>query len=64
MPASRRRLAANRVATPSASGCKARCFALARRPDFAAFPIERLGVALRIGTSPEHGTQEQINGSK
>jgi hypothetical protein len=64
MPASRRRLAANRVATPSASGCKARRLALARRPDFAAFSIERLGVALRIETSPEHGTQEQINGSK
>jgi hypothetical protein len=37
---------------------------LARRPDFAAFSMEWLGPALRIGTTPEHGTQEQINGSK
>ena len=64
MPASRRRPAAKRAATPSASGCKARRLSSARRPDFAAFPIERLGLALRIGASPEHGTQEQINGSK
>jgi hypothetical protein len=39
--------------------CKARSLTLRRRPDFAVFPIERLGLALGIGTSPEHGTQEQ-----
>ena len=44
MPASRRCPAAKRVATPIASGCKSRC------PDFAPFLIERLGLALRIGT--------------
>jgi hypothetical protein len=32
---------------------------LARRPDFAAFPIERLRLALRIGTTTDRGTQEQ-----
>jgi len=55
MPASRRRAAARRVATPSASGCKARCLSLAERADFAAFPTERLRLALRIATTPERG---------
>jgi hypothetical protein len=32
---------------------------LARRPDFAAFPIERLRLALRIETTTDRGTQEQ-----
>jgi hypothetical protein len=38
--------------------------AKARPPDFAAFPMERLGLALRIGRALERGTQQQINGSK
>src|SRR5262249_32550268 len=52
MPTSPRRSAAQRVAAPIASGCKARCLTLARRLDFAALAIERLGLALRIGTTP------------
>src|SRR5262249_43792047 len=53
MPASRRRAAANRVATPSASGCKAWCLTFARRPDIAAFHTTRLRLALRTGTTLE-----------
>src|SRR5215471_15744388 len=52
MPASRRRLAAKRVATPSASGSEARSLTRVRRPDFAAPPVERSGLALRMGTTP------------
>jgi hypothetical protein len=37
---------------------------LGKRPEFGVFPIERLGLVLRIGTTPEHGTEEQIIGSK
>src|SRR4029453_16959009 len=59
MPAFRRRPAAKRAATPSASGCKARRLTSARRPDFAAFAVERLGLALRIGAPPEHARANQ-----
>ena len=40
------------ASSPSASGCKARFLTLAGRADFAAFPTERLRLALRIGTTP------------
>jgi hypothetical protein len=54
--------AAKRVATPSASGCGPKCFPLdERQANFAALPTE---TALRIGTNPLNGTEEQINGSK
>src|SRR4030095_1197738 len=59
MPALRRRPAAKRAATPSASCCKARRLTSARRPDFAAFAVERLGLALRIGAPPEHARANQ-----
>src|SRR5262244_2431860 len=49
MPASRRRPAAKRVATPIASGCKSRCVPLARRPVLFASRIARRRLALRIG---------------
>src|SRR5262245_696162 len=45
--------AALRAGTPNASGGKARCL-----------PIERLRRAMRMGATPECGTQEQINGRK
>src|SRR5262245_47635608 len=61
MPPSRRRPAARRVATPVASGCKARCLTLARRPDFAALAIERLGLALRIGKRTPRARHARAN---